>query len=149
MRGRAGGCMYKVALSHIPDEKTYKREFGNLSAIPDNHPKLVVSMDEVPDGESFRDVEHVHIRTFLGGILTIDGMKLESRPESSDRTGRCPSSGRMTSRPSVSAIFLPLPACWKMFSKITNINTVVLIIRKKTKPEGCRKVFYVETKKSS
>ncbi|RLC19675.1 MAG: hypothetical protein DRI57_06585 [Deltaproteobacteria bacterium] len=43
----------------------------------------------------------------------------------------------------------PLPACRKMFSKITNINTPVLIIRKKMKPEGCRKILYVETKKFS
>ena len=31
----------------IPDEKVHEREFGNLLKIPDNHRKLVVSMDEM------------------------------------------------------------------------------------------------------
>jgi uncharacterized protein len=48
----------------LPDEKTHEREFGNLLAIPDNHKKMVVSMDETAGGQ-YKGVEHVHIRQFL------------------------------------------------------------------------------------
>ena len=48
----------------LPDEKTHEREFWNLLAIPDNHKKMVVSMDETAGGQ-YKGVEHVHIRQFL------------------------------------------------------------------------------------
>jgi predicted AAA+ superfamily ATPase len=48
----------------IPDEKTHRREFGNLLAIPDNQPKIVVSMDETASG-NYKGIEHVSIRKFL------------------------------------------------------------------------------------
>ena len=48
----------------ITDEKTHKREFGNLLAIPDNRPKIVVSMDETASG-NFKGIEHISIRNFL------------------------------------------------------------------------------------
>ncbi len=62
---RRGRRLYVQVAYLIPDERAHEREFGNLLTIPDNHPKFVVSMDEVPDGESFRGIEHVHVRTFL------------------------------------------------------------------------------------
>ncbi len=48
----------------ITDEKTHKREFGNLLAIPDNQPKIVVSMDETARG-NYKGIEHISIRNFL------------------------------------------------------------------------------------
>lgn len=48
----------------IPDEKTHEREFGNLLSIPDNCPKIVVSMDEQASG-NYKGIEHVNIRKFL------------------------------------------------------------------------------------
>ena len=48
----------------IPNEKTHKREFGNLLSIPDNRPKIVVSMDETAGG-NFKGIEHISIREFL------------------------------------------------------------------------------------
>ncbi len=48
----------------ITDENTHKREFGNLLAIPDNRPKIVVSMDETASG-NFKGIEHISIRKFL------------------------------------------------------------------------------------
>jgi predicted AAA+ superfamily ATPase len=48
----------------IADEKTHEREFGNLLTIPDNCPKIVVSMDETASG-NFKGIEHVAIRNFL------------------------------------------------------------------------------------
>lgn len=48
----------------ITDEKTHKREFGNLLTIPDNRPKIVVSMDETARG-NYKGIEHISIRNFL------------------------------------------------------------------------------------
>jgi len=48
----------------IADEKTHDREFGNLLKIGDNNPKMVVSMDEIADGD-YKGIEHWSIRKFL------------------------------------------------------------------------------------
>jgi hypothetical protein len=47
----------------MPDAQTREREFGNLLAISDNYPKLVVSMDPFLADE--RGVKHLDLRTFL------------------------------------------------------------------------------------
>ena len=43
--------------------KTREREFKPLLAIPDNHPKAVVSLDPLVADE--RGVAHRHLRAFL------------------------------------------------------------------------------------
>lgn len=48
----------------ITDDKTHDREFGNLLSIPDNCPKIVVSMDETATG-NYKGIEHISIRAFL------------------------------------------------------------------------------------
>ena len=48
----------------ITNENTHKREFGNLLTIPDNQPKIVVSMDETATG-NYKGIEHISIRNFL------------------------------------------------------------------------------------
>jgi predicted AAA+ superfamily ATPase len=48
----------------ITDDKTHEREFGNLLLIPDNCPKMVVSMDETAIG-NYKGIEHISIRAFL------------------------------------------------------------------------------------
>jgi len=48
----------------ITDDKTHEREFGNLLTIPDNFPKIVISMDEIATG-NFKGIEHMSIRNFL------------------------------------------------------------------------------------
>lgn len=53
----------QVALS-LDAEKTMEREFGNLLAIEDNYPKMVVTMD-VFDGASFQGVKALDLRSFL------------------------------------------------------------------------------------
>ena len=45
----------------LTDEATHTREFGNLLDIPDNYPKLVVSMDPVT-GASYKGIRHLHVR---------------------------------------------------------------------------------------
>lgn len=50
----------------LSSEETIKREFGNLKAIKDNYPKIVISMDPV-DGElsSYPGIKHYRLRDFL------------------------------------------------------------------------------------
>ncbi|MBI5754658.1 ATP-binding protein [Candidatus Peregrinibacteria bacterium] len=48
----------------IHDEKTQEREFGNLLAIQDNYKKMVVSMDEMGEG-NFKGIQQIHIIDFL------------------------------------------------------------------------------------
>jgi uncharacterized protein len=62
---RKGERLYVQVAYLIPDERTYKREFGNLLAIPDNHEKLVLSMDEMADGGQYKGVRHCHVRSFM------------------------------------------------------------------------------------
>ncbi len=48
----------------LSDESVIKREFGNLAKIPDNYPKLVLSLDEVaPD--NIDGIRRMDIRDFL------------------------------------------------------------------------------------
>ena len=56
--------MYVQVAYLLADAATRTREFGNLLDIPDNYPKLVVSMDPVT-GAGHRGVRHLHIREFL------------------------------------------------------------------------------------
>lgn len=46
------------------DPKTYEREFGNLLAIKDNYPKMVITMDEI-EGISYEGIKQIPIRKFL------------------------------------------------------------------------------------
>jgi predicted AAA+ superfamily ATPase len=48
----------------MPDKKTKEREFGNLLIIPDNYPKIVVSMDKLVGG-SEKGIKHMYISEFL------------------------------------------------------------------------------------
>ena len=48
----------------MPDQETHDREFGNLLAIPDNQPKVVVSMDPMA-GAAHKGTRHLHVRQFL------------------------------------------------------------------------------------
>lgn len=61
---KAGERLYVQVAYLMKDETTRSREFGNLLAIKDNYPKIVVSMDE-PAGGRFKGIEHVNIRNFL------------------------------------------------------------------------------------
>ncbi len=62
---KQGKRLYIQVAYLIPDEKTHEREFGNLLMIPDNHRKLVLSLDEINIEENYKGVEHINIRTFL------------------------------------------------------------------------------------
>lgn len=49
----------------IADEQTEKREFGNLQAIKNNHPKIVVSMNPLNTISDIEGIKHIHLRQFL------------------------------------------------------------------------------------
>lgn len=48
----------------LADNKAIEREFGNLSAIKDNYPKAVISLDEYAPDE-INGIQHIHLRDFL------------------------------------------------------------------------------------
>lgn len=53
----------QVALS-INEEKTLQREFGNLMAIDDNYPKMVITL-EAFSGTSFKGIQLIDLKSFL------------------------------------------------------------------------------------
>ena len=60
-----GSEVYYIQVAYlIADESTHKREFDNLLAISDNYRKMVISMDEMAQG-NYKGIEHWHIRKFL------------------------------------------------------------------------------------
>lgn len=61
---KSGDRLYVQVVYLLKDEHTRLREFGNLLAINDNYPKIVVSMDEIAGGK-FKGIEQVNIRDFL------------------------------------------------------------------------------------
>lgn len=61
---KSGKITYIQVTYLITDEKTHQREFGNLLMIPDNHRKIVVSMDPVT-GKDYKGIEHWSVRDFL------------------------------------------------------------------------------------
>lgn len=61
---RGSDKIYLQCAYVMSDESTRQREFGNLLAVPDNHPKMVVSMDE-PSGGGYKGINQYHLREFL------------------------------------------------------------------------------------
>lgn len=61
---RDGERLYVQVAYLISDDSVRDREFGNLLAIQDNYPKMVVSMDEMT-GKSYEGIQHVHVEKFL------------------------------------------------------------------------------------
>lgn len=59
------GPIYIQAAYIIGSEETYNREFGNLKAIKDNHPKYVISMTPLMDGTDDGGIRHISLRRFL------------------------------------------------------------------------------------
>ncbi|MBQ7631173.1 MAG: ATP-binding protein [Paludibacteraceae bacterium] len=49
----------------IADEETEIREFGNLKAIKNNHPKIVVSLNPLNTISDIEGIKHIHLRQFL------------------------------------------------------------------------------------
>lgn len=61
---KSGDRLYIQVAYLIADASVREREFGNLLKIPDNFPKIVVSMDEFAGG-SEQGIRHIHLENFL------------------------------------------------------------------------------------
>ncbi|SDJ31673.1 hypothetical protein SAMN04487898_102249 [Pedobacter sp. ok626] len=61
---RNGELLYVQVALRLDNEATIEREFGNLLAIPDNYPKIVVTNDEF-NGNTQQGIKHIYIRDFL------------------------------------------------------------------------------------
>lgn len=61
---KTGETIYIQVAYLLPTQETREREFGNLLKVPDNHRKIVVSMDEFAQG-NVEGIEHLHILDFL------------------------------------------------------------------------------------
>lgn len=59
-----GEKKYIQVAQSIQEEQTIKREFGNLLAIKDNYPKIVITMDTF-SGNTVEGIEIVALETFL------------------------------------------------------------------------------------
>jgi hypothetical protein len=59
------GIKHYIQVAYLlTEQSTIDREFGNLTKIKDNYPKMVVSMDEIPLS-NMEGIEHVNLREFL------------------------------------------------------------------------------------
>ena len=61
---RQGECLYIQVTQRINSEKTEHREYYRLLAIPDNHPKYVLTTDSFAGG-NYRGVKTMHVADFL------------------------------------------------------------------------------------
>jgi predicted AAA+ superfamily ATPase len=67
---KKGEKLYVQACYLLHDQSTIDREFGNLLAIKDNYPKVVVSMDDAYGKTSYEGIQHLHLKNFLSGSET-------------------------------------------------------------------------------
>jgi len=61
---KKGEKVYIQVCYLLSDKKVREREFGNLMAIKDNYPKMVISLDEYAP-KNTEGIKHIHLRTFL------------------------------------------------------------------------------------
>ncbi|MFH1829510.1 MAG: ATP-binding protein [Pseudomonadota bacterium] len=63
-----GGERTYIQVAYVITDENREREFGNLLAIPDNYRKIVISTDSLISDTSFKGVEHVNLRSFIGSL---------------------------------------------------------------------------------
>jgi predicted AAA+ superfamily ATPase len=63
-----GERIYIQVAYMLYDEAVIQREFGNLMNIPDQYPKMVVTMDEFSIG-NYKGIKQIHLREFLSDIV--------------------------------------------------------------------------------
>ena len=66
---RNGETLYIQVTSYLTDDKVIEREFGNLLAIPDNYPKMVVSLDEFSGNSTYKGIMHHTLFEFLSKYI--------------------------------------------------------------------------------
>ena len=57
--------IYIQATYLLASQETIEREFGNLKLIKDNHPKYVVSLDNLFEQTNDNGIIHINLRKFL------------------------------------------------------------------------------------
>jgi predicted AAA+ superfamily ATPase len=69
---RNGVTLYLQVAFSISEEQTFEREFGNLMALKNNHPKLIVTMDELPlrEKDGIYIVPAWELESFLESLTT-------------------------------------------------------------------------------
>lgn len=71
---RAGQTAYLQVAYLLADPATLDRELRPLRAIPDHHPKIVLSLDPFPPA-SGDGIRHIHLARFLAGYDDVDGTR--------------------------------------------------------------------------
>lgn len=61
---KAGERLYVQVAYLLADEDTRRREFSSLAGIRDSHPKVVLSMDDLPDGDE-DGIKRIYLPRFL------------------------------------------------------------------------------------
>jgi len=56
---------FYVQTAYLITEENKEREFGNLIAIEDNYPKIVVSFDSMIGKSEYKGIKQMNIRDFL------------------------------------------------------------------------------------
>ena len=63
-RDISGLTYYQVAAS-VLDETTLRRELAPLQQIPDNHPKILLSLDDIGAGANFDGIRQLNLIDWL------------------------------------------------------------------------------------
>lgn len=61
---KSGERLYIQVATTVLEPKTREREFGNLLAIKDNYPKIVITLDAI-EGASYNGIKQIPVRKFL------------------------------------------------------------------------------------
>ena len=56
---------FYIQTAYLITEENKEREFGNLLAIEDNYPKMVVSFDSMIGKSEYKGIKQMNIRDFL------------------------------------------------------------------------------------
>jgi uncharacterized protein len=65
MAEKNGQTIYVQACLTLSSENTEMREFGNLLMIEDNHPKYVVTLNDLIIGSNYKGILHLNLEAFL------------------------------------------------------------------------------------
>lgn len=65
---KQGERIYLQVCYLLKNEETIAREFGNLLEIKDNYPKAVISLDDVFSKNTYKGIQHIHLRHFLSQV---------------------------------------------------------------------------------
>ncbi|MFI3237830.1 MAG: ATP-binding protein [Lachnospiraceae bacterium] len=59
------GILYVQVSASVLDEATLKRELSALESIPDHHPKILLTLDEIGSNTNYNGIKHLHLIDWL------------------------------------------------------------------------------------